>query len=76
VMSQGRAPSISMSAVRKSCSTASLAVAIETESQQADQADAHENLGSPLDGVQRFDAHRFYLKKRMIISSYHFSLEL
>jgi GNAT superfamily N-acetyltransferase len=27
-------------------------------------------------GVQRFDAHRFYLRKRMIISSHHFSLEL
>jgi GNAT superfamily N-acetyltransferase len=27
-------------------------------------------------GVQRFDAHRFYLTKRMIISSHHFSLTL
>ena len=27
-------------------------------------------------GVQRFAAHRFYLSKRMIISSHHFSLEL
>lgn len=27
-------------------------------------------------GVQRFDAHRFYLVKRMKISSYHFSLPL
>jgi GNAT superfamily N-acetyltransferase len=27
-------------------------------------------------GVQRFAAHRFYLMKRMIISSHHFSLEL
>lgn len=27
-------------------------------------------------GVQRFDAHRFYIKKRMIISSHHFSLVL
>ncbi|HEX3817859.1 MAG TPA: GNAT family N-acetyltransferase [Chthoniobacterales bacterium] len=27
-------------------------------------------------GVQRFAAHRFYLAKRMIISSHHFSLEL
>ena len=27
-------------------------------------------------GVQRFAAHRFYLTKRMIISSLHFSLEL
>ena len=25
-------------------------------------------------GVQRFDAHRFYLRKRMHISSHHFSL--
>ncbi len=27
-------------------------------------------------GVQRFDAHRFYLRHRMIISCHHFSLEL
>ncbi len=27
-------------------------------------------------GVQRFAAHRFYLTKRMIISSHHFSLTL
>lgn len=27
-------------------------------------------------GVQRFDAHRFYLARRMIISSHHFSLIL
>jgi GNAT superfamily N-acetyltransferase len=27
-------------------------------------------------GVQRFDAHRFYLRERMHISSYHFSLKL
>ena len=27
-------------------------------------------------GVQRFDAHRFYLRKRMRISSYHFALPL
>jgi GNAT superfamily N-acetyltransferase len=27
-------------------------------------------------GVQRFDAHRFYLVKRMKISSYHFALAL
>lgn len=27
-------------------------------------------------GVQRFDAHRFYLRKRMKISSHHFSLAL
>lgn len=27
-------------------------------------------------GVQRFDAHRFYLRKRMKISSHHFSLDL
>lgn len=27
-------------------------------------------------GVQRFAAHRFYLRKRMIIASHHFSLDL
>jgi GNAT superfamily N-acetyltransferase len=27
-------------------------------------------------GVQRFAAHRFYLTKRMIIASHHFSLDL
>lgn len=27
-------------------------------------------------GVQRFDAHRFYLGKRMKISSHHFQMEL
>jgi GNAT superfamily N-acetyltransferase len=27
-------------------------------------------------GVQRFDAHRFYLGQRMFISSHHFRLEL
>jgi GNAT superfamily N-acetyltransferase len=27
-------------------------------------------------GVHRFDAHRFYFTKRMVISSYHFRLEL
>jgi len=27
-------------------------------------------------GVQRFSAHRFYLSKRMEISSHHFSLKL
>lgn len=27
-------------------------------------------------GVQRFDAHRFYFRKRMIISSHHFCLVL
>jgi GNAT superfamily N-acetyltransferase len=27
-------------------------------------------------GVQRFDAHRFYLTKRMIIEAHHFSLKL
>lgn len=26
--------------------------------------------------VQRFDAHRFYLRKRMIIECHHFSMEL
>jgi GNAT superfamily N-acetyltransferase len=27
-------------------------------------------------GVQRFDAHRFYLTNRMVISSHHFRMEL
>ena len=27
-------------------------------------------------GVQRFDAHRFYLKKRMAIEAHHFGLKL
>ena len=27
-------------------------------------------------GVQRFDAHRFYLRNRMLISSHHFSLRI
>ena len=27
-------------------------------------------------GVQRFDAHRFYFRERLIIKSYHFALEL
>ena len=27
-------------------------------------------------GVQRFDAHRFYLTNRMVIASHHFRLEL
>lgn len=27
-------------------------------------------------GVQRFDAHRFYFRKRMHVSSYHFTLAL
>ena len=27
-------------------------------------------------GVQRFDAHRFYLRQRMAISAHHFSLKL
>jgi GNAT superfamily N-acetyltransferase len=27
-------------------------------------------------GVQRFDAHRFYLARRMVISSHHFSMSL
>lgn len=27
-------------------------------------------------GVQRFDAHRFYFRKRMHIPAYHFALEL
>ena len=34
-------------------------------------------MGIELDsGVQRFAAHRFYLRKRMKISCHHFSLEL
>lgn len=27
-------------------------------------------------GVQRFDAHRFYLRERMVIASHHFSKQL
>ncbi len=27
-------------------------------------------------GVQRFDAHRFYLKRRMMISSHHFVISI
>ncbi len=27
-------------------------------------------------GVQRFEAHRFYLTQRMVIASHHFSLPL
>ena len=27
-------------------------------------------------GVQRFEAHRFYLRERMIISAHHFSMNL
>jgi hypothetical protein len=27
-------------------------------------------------GVQRFDTHRFYFRKRMHISSYHFRLQI
>lgn len=27
-------------------------------------------------GVQRFDAHRFYLRKKFIISSHHFEMEV
>src|SRR6059058_4087631 len=34
---------------------------------------ADRSLGS---GVQRFDAHRFYLLKRMNISSYHFRIKI
>jgi hypothetical protein len=29
-----------------------------------------------LQSIQRFDAHRFYLVKRMKISSYHFSVKI
>ena len=42
-----------------------------------DQAQQHECDHFELDsGVQRFDAHRFYLMKRMKIASHHFSLPL
>ena len=42
--------------------------------QQARERDCtHLDLDS---GVQRFDAHRFYLMKRMRIASHHFSLAL
>jgi GNAT superfamily N-acetyltransferase len=42
-----------------------------------DQARARGCQNFELDsGVQRFDAHRFYLLKRMQISSYHFRLKL
>ena len=41
------------------------------------QARAHQCDHFELDsGVQRFDAHRFYLMKRMKIASHHFSLQL
>ena len=43
----------------------------------ADQARAHDCDVLELDsGVQRFDAHRFYFRERMKISSYHFSRQL
>lgn len=42
-----------------------------------DYAKAHNCNQLHLDsGVQRFDAHRFYLKKRMNISGHHFALDL
>lgn len=42
-----------------------------------DQARQHDCDHLELDsGVQRFDAHRFYLTKRMKIASHHFSLPL
>lgn len=42
-----------------------------------DQARQHGCNSFELDsGVQRFDAHRFYLMKRMKIASHHFSLPL
>jgi GNAT superfamily N-acetyltransferase len=41
------------------------------------EARAHGCVNFELDsGVQRFEAHRFYLRERMHISSYHFSLKL
>jgi GNAT superfamily N-acetyltransferase len=43
----------------------------------ADQARAHDCDLLELDsGVQRFDAHRFYFRERMKISSYHFTRPL
>lgn len=40
-----------------------------------EQARGHGCANLELDsGVQRFDAHRFYLRKRMNISSYHFRI--
>jgi len=42
-----------------------------------EQARAHGCENFELDsGVQRFDAHRFYFKKRMKISAYHFTISL
>ncbi len=42
-----------------------------------DQARAHGCDNFELDsGVQRFDAHRFYFRERMHVSSYHFVLPL
>jgi GNAT superfamily N-acetyltransferase len=42
-----------------------------------DQARAEGCESFELDsGVQRFDAHRFYLSNRMIISGHHFRLKL
>jgi GNAT superfamily N-acetyltransferase len=43
----------------------------------ADQARAHDCDLLELDsGVQRFEAHRFYFRERMKISSYHFTRPL
>ena len=43
----------------------------------AQEAKRHECAQLELDsGVQRFDAHRFYFRERMHISSYHFSRSL
>ncbi len=43
----------------------------------AEQAHAQRCENFELDsGVQRFDAHRFYFKKRLRISSYHFAMSL
>ena len=33
-------------------------------------------ISNSIPGVQRFDAHRFYLLKRMNISSYHFRIKI
>lgn len=43
----------------------------------AEQARAHNCENLELDsGVQRFDAHRFYLTKRMKIAAHHFSMPI
>jgi len=39
-------------------------------------ASKNANISNSIPGVQRFDAHRFYLMKRMSISTHHFTLKL